>query len=207
MLKNKGLKNFIALFLILFVNGICFAELTPEQVAQKTSSLISNVKGLEVGFTILTKSVSSKGNIKSMGKKFAISLPEMKAWFNGSDLYTLNERTKETTVVKPSAEELLETNPLLYIRAGGQYSYNFSPKTVSGKYSIELVPRNKKSEIKKLVFLINKQNFYPENITVSTGSGSISININTFQPNKTFPSSDFEYPATNLKNIEIVDLR
>ena len=135
-------------------------------------------------------------------------LPEVGSRYNGKDLYVYNQRTKETTVTTPTAQELLETNPLLYVKGGaGGYSYSFSPVKRNGKYVVDLVPRSKKSGISKLTFTINAANFQTERIVVSMGSGVTTIDVTSFNSGATLPNSDFEYPKAKYPKVEVVDLR
>lgn len=184
------------------------AALTPEQVAQKAASVISAAKGISASFTISANGRSSKGTIKSSGDKFTVLLPDVSIWFNGKDLYTYNPRTSETTVTKPTAQELLESNPLLYVRGGaGGYTYSFSPVKRNGKYVVDLIPRSKKSGIKKLTFTINATNFHTERIAVSVGSSLTTIDVTSFTTGSTASESEFEYPSSKYPKAEIVDLR
>ena len=195
-----------------FISMLCPAELnaamTPEQVVQKAAAAITTPKGLTASFTITANGHSSKGTIKSSGSKFSVLLPEVGSWYNGKDLYVYNQRTKETTVTTPTAQELLETNPLLYVKGGaGGYSYSFSPVRRNGKYVVDLVPRSKKSGISKLTFTINAANFQTERIVVSMGSGVTTIDVTSFNSGATLPNSDFEYPKAKYPKVEVVDLR
>ncbi|MDE6423238.1 MAG: hypothetical protein K2K95_07440 [Muribaculaceae bacterium] len=184
------------------------AAMTPEQVVQKAASVITDAKGLTAGFTVTANGHSAKGTIKSSGSKFCVLLPEVGSWYNGKDLYVYNQRTKETTVTVPTAAELLETNPLLYVKGGaGGYTYTFSPVKRNGKYVVDLVPRSKKSGISKLTFTINATTFRTERIVVSMGGSVTTIDVTSFIPGASLPATDFEYPKSKYPKVEIVDLR
>lgn len=192
---------------------LCFpldlrAALTPEQVAQKAAAVISNARSISASFTVSSGGKESKGSIKSLGTKFTVQLPEFSTWYDGKDMYTYNPRTSETTVTVPTAQELLESNPLLYVKGGaGGYVYNFSPVKRNGKYVVDLIPRNKKSGIKKLTFTINASDFHTERIAVSVGATQTVIDVTSFKTNLGFSSSEFDYPKSRFPKAEIVDLR
>ena len=195
-------------FLLFFSSEIKSQSLSPEQVAQKTAALVSGNKDVSATFTIKGNGRSGKGTIKSSGTKFSVSLPDVSIWYNGKDLYTYNSRTQETTLVNPTAQELIESNPLLYVKGGGaNYNYSFSSVKRSGKYNVELTPKKSKNNIEQLSFTINSSNFYPEKILVSTSGGLITIDIDSFNPNASFSSSEFEYPKNKFPKAEIIDLR
>lgn len=208
---SKSLSRIVSLAIIIFIFSIdafCAPQLTPEQVAQKTAAVISSSGGIEVSFTLQSAGQSGKGEIKSSGSKFMVSLPGISNWYNGKDLYTYNSKTGETTVVAPTARELLEVNPLLYVKNGASgYDYSFSTVKRNGKYVIDLTPKNKKSEIKKMTFTINSTSFEIERISVTTSGGVTIVDINSFKKNMPIKASEFEYPKSKYPKAEIVDLR
>lgn len=184
------------------------AALTPEQVAQKAASVVTNAKGITATFIISANGHSSKGTIKSSGNKFSVLLPEVSSWYNGKDLYTYNSGTSETTVIVPTAQELLESNPLLYVKGGaGGYTYSFSTEKKSGKYVVDLVPRNKKNSIKKLTFTINARDFHIEKIKVDMGGGVTTIDVSSFITSTPLSLAEFEYPRSKYPKAEVIDLR
>lgn len=199
----------IIYLIFLFLTLPCYAErqLTAEEVAQKAASVLTSTQGLQADFTLKSNGRSGKGAIKSSGNKFMVEIPGAISWYNGKDLYTYNAKSAETTVVTPTARELLEVNPLLYVKnSGGNYNYNFSTVKRNGKYIIDLTPK-KKSEIKKLAFTINSSNYNIERISVTTSGGVTEIIIDTFKNGVSLSANDFEYPKNKYPKAEIIDLR
>lgn len=185
-----------------------WAALTPEQVAQKAAAVISTAKSVSATFTLNGNGRKSNGSIKSSGSKFVVSLPEVTTWYNGKALYTYNPRIGETTVTTPTAAELMESNPLLYVKGGGtNYTYKFSPVKRNGKYVVDLFPVKGNSGIKKLTFTVNSTNFHTEKIVVTTSGGSMTIDVTSFKPGAEVASSEFEYPKAKYPKAEIIDLR
>lgn len=183
-------------------------KLTAEQVVQKAAAFITGADGLSASFTLSGAGHSTKGTVKSSGKRFAVILPEVSSWYNGKDLYTYNPRTQETTVVTPGAQELLEANPLLYVKGGaGSYTYAFAPEKAAGKYIVVLTPRSRKSGIRKLTVTVSASDFRPEKIVVDAGGGTTVVAITSVKRGAALPASDFEYPAGAYPKAEIVDLR
>ena len=208
----RGYKGFIMAMVIAFVALFnaerAEAAMTAEQVAQKAAAVISNAKGISATFTIKVDGRGMKGVLKSNGSMFSVILPQVSTWYNGKSLYTYNPRTSETTVITPTAQELLESNPLLYVKGGaGGYSYSFSPVKRNGKYVVELVPRSKKSGVKKLTFTISATDFRTERIAVETASGLTTVDITSFKSGVSIPVSEFEYPKARYPKAEIIDLR
>lgn len=205
--KLRGIA-LICAFFMMAGSALAQGTLTAAQVAQKAATVITGSKGITATFTISSKGMTSKGTIKSDGNKFTVSMPEVSTWYNGTSLYTYNPRTSETTVVKPTARELAESNPLMYVKAGGQgYTYAYSTESHKGKYIIDLHPKNVKSALRKLTFTINSANYHIEKIKVVTSSGETSVDVTSLKNNQVIPSGDFEYPKSKYPKAEIVDLR
>ena len=200
----------VLMFVCLF-SCVSFAvaeTLTPEQVAQKAASVISTAKGLTATFTVRSGGAETKGSVRSSGTRFVVSMPQVSTWYNGKSLYTYNPRTSETTVTTPTAQELAESNPLLYVRGGGSgFTYRFSTVKRTGKYVVDLIPRDNKSGIKKLTFTINSSNFNIEKIDVLSSSGTTSVTVTSFKTGAALPQKEFEYPASKYPKVEIIDLR
>ena len=184
------------------------ASLTPQQVAQKTAAVVSNAKTISATFTFSGNGRKSQGSIKSSGNKFSVILPEVSTWFDGKTMYTYNPRTVETTVITPTAAELMESNPLLYVKgAGSNFTYKFSTVKRTGKYVVDLTPLKKNSEIKKMTITVNSTTFNPERIIVTTLGGVLTIDITSFKTGVEIPASEFNYPKSKYPKAEIIDLR
>lgn len=185
-------------------------KLTPSQVLSKTAAVLSNPKGVSAQCSVVDNAgFSGKISVKTLGNKFYVSMPEGEVWYNGSDLYTYNRNTKETTVVKPTAEELAESNPLAYVGgASATYNVTFSTVKKSGKYVLELTPKSKGSEIKRVTLTVRQSDFVPEKIVVEASTGNpLTADITSFQSGASLSGSDFEYPKSKYPNAEIIDLR
>lgn len=207
-MKTKNILMALVAMLAIAVATDSMAAMTPEQVAQKAAAVVSGSKSISATFTINGNGRKSTGSIKGSGNKFVVALPEVTTWYNGKSLYTYNPRIGETTVITPTAAELMESNPLLYVKGGGtNYSYKFSPVKRNGKYVIDLFPVKDNSGIRKLTFTVNSGNFYPEKIVVTTSGGAMTIDVTSFKPGAAVADSEFEYPKTKYPKAEIIDLR
>lgn len=195
---------------MLFISalGMHSATLTAEQVAQKTAATLTTTKGLSVSFTMTANGKKTSGTIKCAGTKFHMDLPQVSTWYNGKALYIYNPSTQETTVSDPTAQELAESNPLLYVKNGtSAYTCKFSTVKIQGKYIVDLFPRDVRSAIKKLSFRVNSSDFHIERIEVVATSGTTVIEVSSLKTGITVPQSEFEYPKARYPNTEIVDLR
>lgn len=133
----------------------------------------------------------------------------MEVWFNGKTMYTYNKDTEETTVVYPTPEELSQSNPLAYVTgASSNYNVSFSTVKRADKYVLELTPKKKSFDIKRVTLTINKQNYSPEKIVIEPKGGSpVTAEITSFKEAGNLSSSLFEYPKSKYPKAEIIDLR
>lgn len=210
-MKIKIINKVILLFLLVAGSlSDCEAQtnMTAPQVLSKTVNLISGSKGVEAKFKIYNSGYSGTGVITSTGGKFHVTLPDAETWYNGSDLYTLNKRTNEVTIVSPTKEELAESNPLNYVTgAASNYNVVFSTLKKAGKHVLELTPK-KRGEIKRVTLTVSGKNYSPEKIVVEPTSGQpITADILSF--NTAFSPGTGEYVFNKAKypKVEVVDLR
>ncbi len=200
--------KYIMLLLAFFLVSLpSQGALTASDVAKKTAALINGTNGVSATFSITANGKTVKGSVKTSGKKFFVSVPQMSTWYNGSSLYTYNPRINETTVTIPTAQELMESNPLLYVNASSAYRYSFSPVKRNGKYVVDIIPSNQKQGIKKLTITVSSTTFHPEKISVTTGSGTTVITVTSFRTGVSGQASEFENPKSRYPNAEIIDLR
>lgn len=185
------------------------ANLSASQVLEKAISSIVSSKGVEANFKVFNSGYSGSGNVKTLGSKFKVTLPDAEVWYNGKEMYTYNKRAGETTLVNPTEEELAQSNPLAYV-TGAQKTYDVKFSTVkkTGKYVLELTPKVKGNEVKRITLTLDKQNYSPEKIVVEPASGDpISADISSFKRVEIISNSEFEYPKTKFPKVEIIDLR
>ncbi|MCH5230808.1 MAG: outer-membrane lipoprotein carrier protein LolA [Muribaculaceae bacterium] len=181
----------------------------PLQILDKAIAKITSSKGCRANFKVFNSGYSGSGSILSSGNKFKVTMPDAEVWYNGKDLYTYNKRAGETTVVVPSPEELAESNPLAYVTsARNKYNVTFSTVKKTDRYVLELTPKVKNGDIKRITLTLKKADFSPEKIVVEPKSGSpVSAEITSFKINVTTASSEFEYPKSKFSEIELIDLR
>lgn len=208
IMKPKYISVLFALFLAIAVQLPSFAATAP-QVLKTASDKVLKAKGISCTFTLAADGRKVNGSLKAVGKKFAISTPLGSSWYNGKDLATYNPSSKETTIVEPTASELAETNPLLYLGSYTKdYSAAFTKNMPKGKFVVVLTPKNKRAAIRKVVVTLNSRTYAPEKIEV-TGSDNRAtvVTVSAISYNASLGGSVFEYPKSKYPHAEIVDLR
>ena len=202
----------IILLAIVFISGLTSGIVraaTASQVLAKASSKIRSAKGIDCGFTVSSSGHTLNGMLKCAGSKFQISAGGNVSWYNGKDLYTYVSSSNETTVVKPTASELAEANPLAYLQGySAQYNASFSKNTPKGKYVVDLIPKTRKAAARKVTVTLNSATYTPEKLVITALDKSITIvKITKLTFLKSISASTFEYPKSRYARATVVDLR
>lgn len=206
----KSLKSVIILAFVVIASFSAFSQkLTADAVLGKAAAAARGAKGIAGTFSIAMGRGSVNGTIKASGTRFAIETPASSSWYNGKELYTYNPRSKETTVVIPTAGEISEVNPLSYLNSyATAYKGTFAPKQTSGAYTVVLTPKNKYNAVKRVEVVINKTTWKPQRFVIEASSGEKStLAIKQLNYNASVSSSTFAYPKGRFPGVEIVDLR
>lgn len=201
--------NIFFLFLSLLTFSFQAKGETASEILTKASNTIKGAKGVNVTYKLTSGGNSLSGSLKSSGSKFYVKAGGMESWYNGKSLYTYNPSTKEATVVSPTASDLAEVNPLLYMGWYNKYfDAVFSQNKQSGKYIIDLKSKSRKAPAKKITVFLNSKTSYPEKFIITSPSGDVTtVKIDELNVGKSLSSSLFEYPAKRMYNIKLIDLR
>lgn len=208
------IRKYICLLAITALISLCFssvasgATITAQGVLDKAAQKLNSSKSLSANFTLSTGGHRISGTIKKAGTKFAIESKGASSWYNGKDMWTYSAATGETTLVTPSASELADVNPLMYV-TGYKNSFvpSFSKEKIKGGYVIDLVARKRGSAVRKVTLYFNA-NFVPTRIKADLGSSGISdITVSNVNYSAGISSSAFNYPKSRYPKARIVDLR
>ena len=151
---------------------------------------------------------SVNGRILSKGTKFALTSNATSNWYNGKDLYTYNPSQGETTVFRPTAEELAEVNPLLYLKSASNFKIVPSKNKKTGIETVVLVPKSSGTGVKNVMLELDSKTFLPKTIKITPSSGgAIEISITALKLNASVADSSFEYPKAKYPKAKIIDMR
>jgi len=183
--------------------------LTANEIMTKAATNIRSAKGIYGSFVISSSGKNLTGTFKAKGAKFTLMTSASSSWYNGKHLWTYNPSSGETTLFTPTAEELLESNPLEYLKTySNSFTSVFSKKKISGKYIVSLIPKSKKNQIKQVEIVFNNKTLKPEKFTIENQSGSVTmVNVKSLDYARSFKASEFEYPRSKYPKSQIIDLR
>ncbi len=181
----------------------------PYDILKKAATTIEAAKGMDCTFALKANGETINGRLVSKGDKFRLSTPVSTTWFDGKQMWTLNASTKETTVTIPDASEILEVNPMAYLRNFSKdYFSAFSKKQVTGKHVVLLNPRKKGGQVKAIEIQIDKNSYLPSSFIVRSSDNSRAyLTVTGLKLNSPVAESQFTYPASQYKDYELIDLR
>ena len=189
---------------------------------KSASSVMNNMvnilknNSIQTNFGLVVKDANSSkpsvmgGTFLMKGNQFTFSTKEMQVYFDGKTQWAFMPDINEVSITSPTEKELAETNPLALLQAystksTAQYIKN---NAVKDAYTIELTPRDKTSDIKKIQVVVNKKSYFPQTIQLADKKGMIStLALTKFQKGVKTDEKTFTFNSSVYKDIEINDLR
>lgn len=186
-MKHKIISLLLFTVSFLSVNA---ANQSAASIIEKTVETIRSAPSLSANLAVITAK-TVKGSITLAGDKFAFSSPEMSTWFDGTTLWSYSADTQEVNLSNPTNEELQEINPFAFIKSARS---DYKPRLLSSdakQDKIELTPKVKKANLKKIEVTINKTSKLPTLIVLYLKNSTIKIQITNAKIGKDFPARHF----------------
>lgn len=203
----KSLLKLAGIFLCLLL-ALPAHALTASEILQKGKDKLSSAKTVTAGFSMKTGGATVSGQLICKGNKFAITSNASSSWYNGVDLYTYLPSKSETTVFKPTASELSDVNPLLYLNTSGNYNVTATKTKKAGMETVVLLPKKSGGSVKSVTIDLDSKTFLPKQIKILPSSGgSIEVTIRDIKLNSNISDSSFSYPKSKYPKARIIDMR
>ena len=194
MNKILDIKRILLIIAILALSAQGGFSQSSYDILRKAAVKIEAAKGVQCSFTLKSGEHSTDGTLKSQGERFHLQTPVSTTWYDGSRMWVLNPSTHETTLYIPDTEEVLEVNPMAYLR-------NFS-KDYFSAFS------KKGGQIRAIEITVDATTFLPEKFIVRTMDNKRTyLTIRSLRLDASYPSSTFTYPASSYKDYMVIDLR
>lgn len=190
--------------------------------AKSATSVMNNMvnmlknNSIQTNFGLVVKDANSatpiitSGKFLMKGSQFMFSTKEMQVYFDGKTQWAYVPEINEVSITNPTEKELAETNPLALLQTYSSKSTMRHVKNTAAKdaYTIELTPKDKTSDIKKIQVVINKKTYFPRSIQLVDKKGMIStLALTKFQKGIKTDDKTFTFDSSVYKDIEINDLR
>ncbi|MBS1746477.1 MAG: outer membrane lipoprotein carrier protein LolA [Bacteroidetes bacterium] len=203
-------KIFAFIFILNFVAFNLFAQ-DAQNILEKAASKVQSAKGINVSFILTQKDKlghtlgSSKGILKIKGTKYYVNQDGSEIYCNGAQIWNYDGQG-EVTVAKAEYDDD-EFSPQQIIT--GFNNKDFTATLIasgSAIYQIQLVPVDKRKNIKQIILFINKANNLITKAVVTDKPGNITeISFGNASFNVVIPDSQFVFDASKHPGVEVVN--
>lgn len=112
-------------------------------VLDKSIERLQAKEGLQVGFRMTLEDVTTDCKYYAEGRRFYYDSEEVKAWYDGTDLWVYVKQSGEVNLSTPHKEDLMEINPLLNLEGIRKNAFSLTKKREGKNTRVTAVPRTK----------------------------------------------------------------
>ncbi len=200
---NRLLVVFFAIFSCLAVKAA-----SADALLNKAADRLRGCKSVTADYTVTADGRSMNGTITVAGDKFVIDSRDLKAWYDGKTQWTYSAEIDEVNVVEPTEEELAQVNPFAIISAFRSLYTQRLLSTTGGMSTIELLPKEKGRDVKKIIITLSDSTFFPSKVVIYMVSGSVlAITVKSVSEGMALPDSHFRFTPARMPGVEVIDLR
>lgn len=201
------------LLILLAVFSIGMKAATP--VLDKVISATDAKEGLRITFLItMGEGKEVEGLYSAYGKKFHFTTPEMKAWYDGTNLWVYLEQNGEVNLSLPMKEDLAMINPLLNLTEINKSAFSIKEEQLPGNkgYRITAFPKDKKhAAVEQLTAEVTKD-YLPTLIRIKEKGSKEEVRVVVKNFSKgAFPEMKdktfFSFTSSKLPGKTVIDLR
>ena len=128
----------------LFFSLFCLvAHAQTVDALDKSIELLQAKEGLQVGFRMTLEDVTTDCKYYAEGRRFYYDSEEVKAWYDGTDLWVYVKQSGEVNLSTPHKEDLMEINPLLNLEGVRKNAFSLTKKKEGKNTRVTAVPRKK----------------------------------------------------------------
>lgn len=110
-------------------------------VLDKSIERLQAKEGLQVGFRMTLEDVTTDCKYYAEGRRFYYDSEEVKAWYDGTDLWVYVKQSGEVNLSTPHKEDLMEINPLLNLEGVRKNAFSLTKKREGKNTRVIAVPR------------------------------------------------------------------
>lgn len=185
-----------------------FSAETATQIMNRASSAFRNARSISATFSMSGSLGSAAGTFNYAAGKFALVTNAASTWYNGKYMWSYNPRTGETTLIKPTASDIAESNPFSILASmQGSFNATFAKSQPAGKRVLVLIPKSGRNNIRKVLLTLDAKRLVPTNLLIYDKGGTTRVTVSKVVANRGLPASTFNYPKSRYPKARIVDLR
>lgn len=163
------------------------------------TSVYYDAKGREINRTT--------GRMYLQGESFRLEYGSIVAVFAGKTLSYHDSRESTLTISEPTAEELLQINPLYFLRSGGKgFAVTQLPESKQAQI-LSFSPTKQASRKGMEISFLRSSGAPSEVVVKGDDGGRLVISITNIRHQAELPVSQFTLSAKQFPGSEVVDLR
>lgn len=187
----------------------------PIKVLDTAAERVRKAGDVQVKFTATTfegsdEQGSTAGVMLLKGKKMQLSTPEMRMWYDGKTQWNLITESDEVNVTTPTEKEMAGMHPYSFISHYKKgYRLSLKEVTLRGQqaYEVHMTAIDRDKPAQEIYVDVSKSDYSLMCIRIRQDSEWNRIVIHSLQGGMNFPDSDFVFPSSEYKDVEIIDLR
>ncbi len=181
---------------------------TATAVLDKTAQKFKAAKGVKASFTMDSGAGPSTGTIRLQGSKFTINIgDDYVVWFDGKDMWSYLKDNQEVNITNPTQKEIAKMNPYAFVDLYKKGYEVKMGKSTAKYFEVILKAKDKSSSLQNVTLHINKVNYQPIMIDMSSPKTANKIKITSYQTNLNFDPSTFVFQKKQYPDVEVIDLR
>ena len=206
-MNRLNIKIFTIL-LSIFALPLSASAITAEQILDKAAASLTSAPSVSIKFTTSGSMGNSTGSITMSGNKFTFTSGELSVWYNGSLQWALMRSAEEVSLTKPTASELIESNPFAIITNHKKLYTAKLLDSANGNYRIRLTPKGRHGHLRTATITIGSSNYAVKALSATLNdNSSFNVKVTSTTKGKALPVSYFTFDAKAHPSIELIDLR
>lgn len=148
------------------------------------------------------------GQMYLQGDAFRLEYGTITAVFTAGTLTYYDSAEQTLTLSKPSAEELLQINPLYFLRSRGQGYTSSVRHTTASHATVLFTPTQSKGNITHVVVSFQLSNGLPAQLVfLAKDKSQLTAKVSRISHHSAFPQTFYQLSEKNYPGCEVVDLR
>lgn len=202
------MKRTLYFILSLLIPAIYMAAETTDAFVARVVKKIETAPSIRAEFTVQSSQGHVTGEITVSGERFMIKSAEGSTWYDGKELWTLSEQTKEVNLTIPTREELVEINPFIFLtRLQNSYTAKMGVSNNKIKVVTFTLKRGVDYNIGNATVTFDAVTLMPKAIAMTVDDSPMTVAVKSCAVGSVISPVYFRYNASAHPGYAVIDLR
>lgn len=210
---NKTAQSLIVALLILLPLSSAMAQGKVADILARAEKALVGQSATELSFVSTpynpqgVAETKVQGKLIQQGERFRLEYGRILATYSQGTLYVYDAEEETLTLSNPSADELIQINPLYFVQSRAKgFSSKLTGQSGAGA-SVTFTPQTKAS-IKEVAILFSAKSNLPEEVNLRGQDGSrVSIKTSNLRGIPARKGTDFVLESKQYPQAELIDMR